>query len=314
MNPKLQAIIEQYAQTHGLNLPPHQIVSDMVAQGPSGMEQLLAMLGLAINSGDPGDNALAQRGQAQRDGQLTDAETKFPANEADAAEKLGGAGDPSQMLNSVPQMASGIAGGLAGAISGALQPFTQMAQQGFQAGSQALQAGLGALQHGAGGAAAAPEELLGAERGLGGGGADLAGEKGGGGGGSAGGTTPAAMLGPPPTPSAGTAPASSQTTPVPSPPPAESAGGPRGPMGGMPMMPPAAMQGVGGAGSNDKTDTKRVVPPSVKNGAPVQGRITTPRNAPEVIKRVEGKPVATRRILAPDYRPDDDPDPADPIR
>ena len=38
MDPKLVAIIEHYAQTHGLNLPPHQIVSDMVASGPSGVE------------------------------------------------------------------------------------------------------------------------------------------------------------------------------------------------------------------------------------------------------------------------------------
>ena len=71
------------------------------------------------------------------------------------------------------------------------------------------------------------------------------------------------------------------------------------------MMPPAAMHG-GPAAGNDKTDTKRVVAPSVKNGAPVQGRITTPPTAPEVIKRVEGKPVAARRILAPDPKPDDD--------
>ncbi len=313
MNPELQAIIEQYAHTHGLNLPPHQIVSDMVAQGPSGIEQLLAMLGMAVNGGDPHDNADAQAGQVDREGQLLDAETKFPANEEEQAGKLGGAGDPAQALQSVPQLASSLAGGIAGAISGALQPFTQMAQQGMQAGTQALQAGLGALQHNAGtGVAAEPEALLGDESALGGGAGEAAGV-GGGGGGSVGGTTPAAMLGPPPTPSAGTAPASSQTVPVPSSQPAESAGGPRSPMGGMPMVPPGAMHGAGGS-NNDKTDTKRVVPPSVRNGAPVQGRLTTPPTAPEVIKRVEGKPVATRRILAPDRRLEDDRDPGDLIR
>ena len=50
MDPKLVAIIENYARTHGLNLPPHQIVSDMVASGPSGVEQLLAMLGMSVNA------------------------------------------------------------------------------------------------------------------------------------------------------------------------------------------------------------------------------------------------------------------------
>jgi hypothetical protein len=79
-------------------------------------------------------------------------------------------------------------------------------------------------------------------------------------------------------------------------------------MGGMPMMPPGAMAGAGGAGSEGKTETKRIVTPSVKNGAPVQGRIVAPPTAPEVVKRVAGKPVASRRILAPDQKPDDDED------
>jgi hypothetical protein len=79
-------------------------------------------------------------------------------------------------------------------------------------------------------------------------------------------------------------------------------------MGGMPMMPPGAMAGAGGAGSDSKPETKRVVTPSVKNGAPVQGRIVAPPSAPEVVKRVAGKPVASRRILAPDQKPDDDED------
>jgi hypothetical protein len=77
-------------------------------------------------------------------------------------------------------------------------------------------------------------------------------------------------------------------------------------MSGVPMMPPGAMAGAGGAGSDSKTETKRVVTPSVKNGAPVQGRIVAPPTAPEVVKRVAGKPVASRRILAPDQKPADD--------
>ena len=77
-------------------------------------------------------------------------------------------------------------------------------------------------------------------------------------------------------------------------------------MGAMPMVPPGAMHGAGGTGSDAKTDTKRVVAPAVKNGAPVQGRITTPPPTPEVTKRGEGKPVASRRILLPDHKREDD--------
>ncbi|MGH3522228.1 MAG: hypothetical protein ACRDU4_05220, partial [Mycobacterium sp.] len=55
-----------------------------------------------------------------------------------------------------------------------------------------------------------------------------------------------------------------------------------------------------------KTDTKRVVPPPVKNGAPVQGRITAPPTAPTVTKHLQGKPIATRRIILPDREADDD--------
>jgi hypothetical protein len=316
MPPKLQIILQQLAGALGVPVPP-VTMSDPVVPGGVPFDQVLGALGLAANSGDPADNAQAQAGHDERQLKVNDALTKFPANEEQSAAKLAAAGgDPTQMVQSVPQIAAGIAGGLAGAISGALQPFTQLAQQGAQAGQQALQAGMGALQHGAeGGAVAAgtlPEELLGAESGLGAGAGDLAGAAGaGGGGGLGGGTTPAAMLGPPPTPSAGTVPASSPTTPPLPPAPAESTAAPRGPMGAMPMVPPM-MQGAGPTGNDGKTDTKRVVAPSVKNGAPVQGRITTPPTPPEVIKRVEGKPVATRRILAPDHKPDDDA--ADPAR
>lgn len=72
------------------------------------------------------------------------------------------------------------------------------------------------------------------------------------------------------------------------------------------MVPPGGMHGAGGTGSEAKPDTKRIVAPTVKNGAPVQGRITTPPPTPAVIKRVDGKPVATRRILLRDEKPVDD--------
>ena len=79
-------------------------------------------------------------------------------------------------------------------------------------------------------------------------------------------------------------------------------------MGAVPMMPPGAMAGTPGTGSDAKPDTKRIIGPTVKNGAPVQGRITTPPPTPEVIKRVAGKPITSRRILLPEHKPDEDSD------
>jgi len=311
MDPKLVAIIENYARANGLNLPPHQIVSDMVASGPSGVEQLLSLLGVSVNSGDPADNLQAQTGQSRREAGLGAAMTQFPATEQNSAAQLAGVGgkDPMAEFTQLMQGATGIGQGLTSSLTGILQPFTQIAQQIPQQGMQAMQAVMGAAKGAGGGAAAAgaiPEELLGAGGGLAGGAAgELGGAAGGAGAGLAS-TIPASQLGPPPTPSAGTVPASSTTTPpVPAPPP-DAAAGPRGGMGGMPMMPPGAMGGAGGSGGDSKTDTKRVVPPSVKNGAPVQGRIVAPPTAAEVVKRVAGKPVASRRILAPDQKPEDD--------
>jgi hypothetical protein len=313
MDPKLVAIIEDYARTHGMNLPPHQIVSDLVATGSSGVEQLLGLLGGSVNAGDPADNAQAQDGHARREAGLTSATTKFPANEDNSATQLAGVGggdkDPLQHMTGLSQAATGISQALTGALSSMLGPLSQIGSQIPNVGMQAMSAGLNALQHGAGGAAAAggavPAGLAGAAGGLGGGGAETAGTGGGAGGGAAG-TTPAAQLGPPPTPSASTVPASSSTTPAVPAAPLDPAGGSRGGIGGTPMMSPGAMAGAGGSGSDSKTDTKRIVAPAVKNGAPVQGRIVAPPTAPEVVKRVQGKPVAARRILAPDQKPDDE--------
>ena len=72
------------------------------------------------------------------------------------------------------------------------------------------------------------------------------------------------------------------------------------------------MGGAGGAdGKDDKAATKRVSVPSVKNGAPVQGRVTAPPTGPTVSKQVDGKTVATRRIIVPSDKSteklDDDP-------
>src|ERR1700722_13695988 len=211
MNPKLVAIIEHYAQTHGLNLPPHQIVSDMVASGPSGVEQLLGLMGVTVNAGDPSDNLQAQLGQSQREAGLNYATTQFPATEQSSTSNLAGVGskDPMSEFTQLMQGATGIGQGLTSSMTGLLQPFTQIAQQIPQQGMQAMQAVMGAAKGAGGGAAAAgaiPEELLGAGGGLAGGAAgELGGAAGGAGAGLAS-TIPASQLGPPPTPSAGTVP------------------------------------------------------------------------------------------------------------
>jgi hypothetical protein len=303
---QLKIILDDLARLSG-QPPPPQISPDQLATGKSAISQLLTLLGIASNDGDPDDTLDALTGHAERGAKTGDALTKFPANEEASSAKLAGVGgqDPmGQLVQQLPQLASG----MAGALGGLLQPLAQIPQQVAQVGQQVMQAGMGALQHGAGGAAAAGEEIPGELLGS----TSEAGELGGGagsgdgaGGGGLGATTPTAMLGPLP-PSAGTEPASAHSaSPAPtnaSPP----AAGPRGAMGGMPMMPPGAMQGAGGAGSDAKPDTKRIVAPAVKNGAPVQGRITAPPPALEVTKRVDGKPIASRRILLPEQKRDDE--------
>ena len=66
----------------------------------------------------------------------------------------------------------------------------------------------------------------------------------------------------------------------------------------MPMM-PHGMGGAGAGGKDDKADTKRISVPTVKNGAPVQGRITTPPPALVVTKSTDDRKVATRRVVIP---------------
>ena len=65
------------------------------------------------------------------------------------------------------------------------------------------------------------------------------------------------------------------------------------------------MNGASAADKDAKADTKRVSVPPVRNGAPVQGRITTAPPLPNVTKLVAGKPVATRRVVAPGSPPDE---------
>ncbi len=310
---QLNANAGQYQAANGMNLAPPPISSDPLVAGVTPIEQLLRVLGLAANLGDPTDSSESIEEHAKRDSKTAEAAAKFPAQDEQASAEMKGVtgqGQADQMAQQLPQMASQLAGALAGAMGGALQPLAQLPQQLAQGAQQAMQTGMGMMQQ-AGGASAQLDktsltdpalgdfgESLG-EMGSGGGGS-------GGGGGGIGGTTPTAMLGPPPVPSAGTSPSSANTV---TPPPrvAAPASTPSGGMGGMPMIPPGAMHGAAGTEKDAKTDTKRVSVPTVKNGAPVQGRITAPPPAsPQVTKKVDGKPVATRRILLPDSKPTDE--------
>ena len=294
MTQDLQIVLTRLAETMGLP-PPPPLTPDQVASGTSLMSQLLATLGMAGNVGDPNDMAAAEQGHAQRGQKTGDAMSQFQAGDQQGSQEL------QQLMSTMQQMPQQVMQTFSGLFQGLSQPLNQAMQQVSQISSQ-LTSTLGKAGQGAG-AAALPTEALGDALGAGGGAMGA----GGAGAGLAGATTPAGNLGPPPTPTAGTVPMSSQQAPVTSPPPAEGAGA-RGQMGGgMPMMPPGAGGGAASGGDN-KAETKRVVPPTVKNGAPVQGRITTPQTAPEVVKRVAGKPIASRRILPPDSKVEDDAD------
>lgn len=336
---RLSANVEQYRQAAAMNTPPPQIPSDSLVSGATPTEQLLRILGLAANLGDEQDNATSAEQHAERDARAREAAEKFAAQDEEAAAELGsidgepyagGAGTAAlqdqgaTMAQQLPQLASGFAGALAGAVGGALQPLTQLPQQAAQGMQQALQSGMGLFQQGAAGADAsvgdtAPAEDFDAEAplaedfdagaaelgglGAGGGGGDIGtgvlGAVNGGGLGSLAGTGPTAYLGPPPVPSAGTAPSAAPVSPpIPATAAPATAHGAPG-MAGMPMVPPGAMAGTSAADRDVKPDTKRVSAPPVRNGAPVQGRLTVPPAAAPVVQKIEGKPVVTRRIMAP---------------
>lgn len=325
---QLNANADQYRRAVGLNAPPPPIVSDPLVAGATPIEQLLRVLGLAANAGDFQDNADSIAEHARREAKAIEAAEKFAAQDEGSAAELDGVSSQdhsAQLAQQLPQIVSGIAAALAGAVGGALQPLTQVPQQFAQGAQQALQTATGLFQQPTGGDflplddtglttdplmdefGPAADDLV-----------DLDGSSGEsheglpgvgfGPAGGPGGTAPTALLGPPPIPSAGTSPSSAQFTGTP-----PSGGGTTTPptsggLAGMPMVPPGAMGGNAGADKDPKAETKRVSVPSVRNGAPVQGRLTAPPPLPPVAKTAEGKPVATRRITVRDSR-SDDPDP-----
>ena len=326
---RLNADIERYLQAVAVNMPPPPIASDPLITGTAPIEQVLRMLGLAANSGDPRDNAEAISEHARRDAGATEAAQMFAAQDAEAAMMLDGVATPDQsaaLAQQFPQMAAGVAAALAGALGGALQPLAQLPQQMAQGVQQVLQAGSGLFEASAG-ATAAPidglsldtspafdefDSLIGdfTDPDGGGSGFDVvpssAGGTPGGGGVGTGGAMSAPALGPPPIPSASTAPASVPASPAtaPRPPAAPGAIGPG--IAGMPMIPPGAVGAAGATDKEAKTDTKRVSAPPVRNGAPVQGRLIPAPSPPPVTRNSAGKPVATRRITGPDGKTDAD--------
>lgn len=291
---ELRIYIIELARALEQNLPPPPIPPDLPAGAQSEIDLLLAGLGMAATVGDPADMAAGEAGYAQRALQTGEAMVQFPATEEQSAQAMQ---QVMGMAQQVPQQLSSVGQGFGGMFGGFLQQLNQALQQGVQAGQQ-LAGGVG----GVGEALEAPVEALG--DGLDAGGALLGagGAAGVGGLGGLGATIPAGNLGPPATPSPATFPAASSGPPPP--PPAPESGAARGAVGGYPMMPPAAGGGTGPTG-DAKAETKRVVAPAVKNGAPVQGRISTPPHLPEVTKRVDGRPIPTRRVTAPGPPPDE---------
>ena len=285
--------------------PPPAITSDIPPEAATWIEMAAAALFGAANMGDPADEAEALEGHGKRSEKAGRAAGEFGASDEQQAQGM------DQMAQQLPQMMSSVAGALCGALGGVMQPLTQMPQQLAQTAQQLMQSGMGAFGKGGAGGLGEADLIagdLGDEFG-GGGGAGLGdvGAGGGSGGGGAGaggggiGTTPMAMLGPPATPAATTtAPTAGRVAAGPPVAAATTAHPPTamGGMGGMPMM-PHGMHGGGAGGKEDKAPTKRVSVPVVKNGAPIQGRITAPPT-PVVTKTVDAeKKPTTRRIVIP---------------
>ena len=314
------ADVGRYSQAAVADVMPAAISSDPLIGGATPIEQMLRMLGLAANSGDPEDNALSVDGHARRTAATSATAEAFAAQDALAADNVADVVPRDQTAagaaRELPQLIAGISAAVSGGLSGILQPLGQLPQQIAQGAQQVLQAGAGLSpaagivdddEFGGGDDASLSDELFGEDLGFtaddfdsaappDGAGVDIAGGGGGLGPGIAGGgAAPGVMLAAPATPSAATHPASAPGAPAPAPTAHIPAAGPG--MAGMPLIPPGGFGSAGVAERDAKADTKRIATPPVRNGAPVQGRITA---APPIITAtVEGMPVASRRIVMP---------------
>lgn len=297
-----RADVDHYLRTAALNAPPPPITSDPLAAGLSPVEQLLRILGLAANADDPQDELEGLEAFTERDLAALSAAEQFGTQDASAAQQFAA-------LQQLPQLFSGIAAAAGGAVAGFLQPLGQVSQQLTQAGQQVLQ-GLSAAAEptplepadgldevadvfGPDDGVGAPADLRGS-----GGWDDPGGSAGAGGGFGPQSTGPAGSLAPPAIPSPGTAPAAGPPAPTP---PRAAAAVPGPIPAGMPFVPPIAA--AGGPDKDDKPEPKRVAVPPVRNGAPVQGRVTMTPPAVSVTRTLNGKPVTARRVEPAD-RPD----------
>jgi hypothetical protein len=322
---RLTADVGRYRQAAASNVAPSAVSSDPLISGASPIEQVLRTLGLAANSGDLEDNAASTDEHARRAAMTSAAAGGFAAQDELAARDLTDIAPDDQSAaaatQQLPQLVAGIAAAVSGGLSGILQPFGQIPQQLAQGAQQVLQAGASLPSADGGisvddiadiddaslldadvGAAADDRDGFGGLPGIGAGLADSAGL----GGGPAQGLTTAApgiLLGPPAIPSAATAPASAPGVPAQATTAHIPAAGSGAGMAGMPMIPPGGLHGAGVAERDAKAETKRIATPPVRNGAPVQGRITA--TPPIITTTVEGRPTATRRIVMPPSRQTD---------
>jgi hypothetical protein len=314
---RLHADIEAYLLAAAMEPGPPGWPPDPLVAGATPIDQLLWLLGLAANAGDPADALALEADYAEREAALTGAAGEFGAQDEAAA----------ALTQQVPQLAAGIAGAVGGALGGVLQPLGQLPAALAQGAGQALQTGLGMLSRagldadptgsadlldaledppelpepsgddlGIGDDLGSTEEYFGTDD-FGGtndfGGTDDVGAGGGpggfglGAGGPAGGTpAPAARLAPPAPFSPALPTAAPSVPPVPAAP--AGTGAPVGAgMAGIPMVPPT--HGGAGGDREPKPDTKRIAAPTVRNGAPVQGRLAVPPDAPAVTRHVHGE-------------------------
>lgn len=334
---KLHASIHQYLQAAGMDMPPPPIYSDPLVSGTAPIEQVLRMLGLAANWGDPQDSAEHSEEHARRHALTIGAAEHFAAQDEAATAELDVTAQAQSAAQAqsiataqqLPQTLGGIAAALGGALGGVLQPLAQIPQQVAQGAQQLLQSTTGLLGD-AGGSAAMPidDAGLGAPElweeldttaddfgylGTSGGPDSDIGPVGpggvapwSGGGGGLGSAVPATPLGPAPIPSASTAPSSAPAPPVNAPRSTATMAPAGAGFAGMPMVPPGAMGTAANSDRDAKADTKRVSVPPVRNGAPVQGRLIPPASPPPVARKLDGKPVAARRIVATDGKTDGD--------
>lgn len=298
---RFNADIERYLQAAARDSAPSPISADALSGGASPIEQLVRVLGMAANAGDPADNERSAEDYTRRETMTREAAEWFAAQDADAAAEMTAIGeqDPAaSAAQQLPQLAAGAAGAISGALGGALQALGQIPQQFAQAAQQAAQLfGRDATFAGA----QTPDEMVdtgledplpigdpGDGEGVFGapnvGPAAFGAVPGGAPGWGIGQPAPSVPPGPPPAPSAATSPAAAPARPAVGPAPVQthSAGMP---LSGVPMIPPGAPAGAVGADRDTTTATRRVAVPAVRNGAAVSGRVTV---AP-------AEPVATRR-------------------